>query len=103
MSSYFNYNCGFNPTQELKDADQYVPVERGLYAKYFKIKDIVKVEMETANLVVYTRLGKVFMFGQNRGQMCQKLDSALIHEVGKFFRRVVTFDVKVEDPLDHTV
>lgn len=63
MSSYFNYSCGFNPTQELKDADQYVPVERQLYAKYFKIKDIVKVEMETANLVVYTKLGKVFMFG----------------------------------------
>lgn len=103
MSSYFNYSCGFNPTQELKDADQYVPVERKLYAKYFKIKDIVKVEMETANLVVYTKLGKVFMFGQNRGQMCQKLDSKLIHQVGKFFRRVITFDVLVEDPLDPSI
>ena len=55
------------PTAELEAEGGYVQVERNLYKKYFTIKDIVKVEMETANLVVYTRLGKVFMFGRNMG------------------------------------
>ena len=55
MGIILNYSCGFKPTFDLKTKNKYVAVERQLYKKYFKLKDVVKVEMETANLVVYTK------------------------------------------------